>query len=491
MIIPIGLEDYKVQRFPVVTVGLMIACAVIFIATTYLGNATDGVDSRVESVLNYLEAHPYLEPSPELVGLMNQCWGEEGVEKYLADLRKSGVRQPYPERIPAEQRELDERTHEMMKTMGTQPTHQWGLVPGDPSFLTFLTHMFLHAGLIHLLGNLLFLYLAGPLIEDRWGRFIFLVFYLMSGLAAGGAHVLGCPDSMIPLVGASGAIAGAMGAFLFRFWKKRIRFFYLFIFFIRGTFLAPAWLILPLWLAGQIASAKLVEHLGLVGGGGVAHWAHIGGFIFGSMFALFMVSFGFEQKILGLSRNASTSAHLVCNSVIEEAMAVKEAGDGSRAFGLLSQAYRRDPHNVDVGLALWGVALDNGWKERAAPVMLRVIHEELCTDQTDLAIDHWIELSDQIPFLIADPGLLIRVAGLLTDCGFEDDGRNAIKLALQQPEDRLTVAMTLKIAKQLQKTDRKIAREAVEMVLLRSDILPDEKEQATTLLHALPGAKSA
>ncbi len=491
MIIPIGIEDHKVQRFPLVTVSLMIACIVTLLATTYLNDAARVVDSQIDSVLGYLEAHPYLEPSPELRDTMIQCWGEKGTTEYLTDLRAVNVVQPYPDQKLVEQRELNQRTQNMLASMDAQPATQWGLIPGDPSIMTLLTHMFLHGGLLHLIGNMLFLFLAGPLVEDRWGRLFFLGFYLLSGLVAGGAHILRYPDSMIPLVGASGAIAGAMGAFLFRFWKRRIRFFYYFGFFIRGTFLSPAWLMLPLWLAGQVASAMLIEHLGLVGGGGVAYWAHIGGFIFGSMFALAMVSLGIEQKILGLPRDARIGSHPADNTVIDRAMEANASGDGARAFGMLSQEYRRHPSNVDVGLAMWEVALDNDWQDRAAPVMLRVIHEELSQDQVHNAVDHWEELCNRIQSLNADPGLLVRVGRLLTDGGLENYGRQAFKLAFQQSEERLTAATALKIAQTLKDIDRNLAREAAEAALRHSNILPDEETQATALLRDISGTKSA
>src|SRR5207247_9669974 len=104
----------------------------------------------------------------------------------------------------------------------TDPLQRWGLVPARIRPDALITHMFLHAGWLHLLGNLFILYLAGPYIEDVWGRPLFAGFYLVSGLVAALAFVLRYPGLDQPLVGASGAIAGVMGAFLVRYGRPEI-----------------------------------------------------------------------------------------------------------------------------------------------------------------------------------------------------------------------------------------------------------------------------
>ena len=147
---------------------------------------------------------------------------------------------------------------------------------------TLITYQFLHGGFLHLFGNLFFLFLAGPFIEDVWGRPVFAAFYLTAGALSALMFALRYPELDEPLIGASGAVAGVMGAFLVRYWKTRIRFLYFFIPFRPGTFTAPAWLMLPLWFARELVFAQAwdVASPG-TGGGGVAHWAHVWGFAFG------------------------------------------------------------------------------------------------------------------------------------------------------------------------------------------------------------------
>jgi membrane associated rhomboid family serine protease len=159
---------------------------------------------------------------------------------------------------------------------------RWSEVPATivagHSWITILTAMFMHAGWMHIIGNMVFLWAFGPGIEDAMGRLRFLVFYLLSGLAASLAQIAGMPHSDVPNLGASGAIAGVMGAFLITYPRDKIRTLLLFIWWVRVTFI-PAALLIGLWfviqLFNQVGAVAAVET------GGVAYAAHIGGFIFG------------------------------------------------------------------------------------------------------------------------------------------------------------------------------------------------------------------
>src|SRR5262245_3637463 len=141
-----------------------------------------------------------------------------------------------------------------------------------------ITSMFLHGGWMHLLGNMWFLWLFGNNVEDSMGRLRFLVFYLTSGLAAAFGQVVTDPDSIIPMVGASGAISGIMGAYLILY--PRVRVYVLVPIFIFFTSIAmPAWMMLGYWFFIQLVSGMVSRN----DMGGVAFWAHIGGFMAGAL----------------------------------------------------------------------------------------------------------------------------------------------------------------------------------------------------------------
>jgi membrane associated rhomboid family serine protease len=161
----------------------------------------------------------------------------------------------------------------------------WALLPAEVSngtgMLGLVTSMFLHGGLMHLGGNMLFLWIFGDNLEDEMGPLGFLLFYLASGIAAGLTQVYADPASMIPTVGASGAIAGVLGGYLLLFPKAKVDILFIFIVFFRVIPL-PAWLMLGVWFGLQ-----LVNGLGAdISQGGIAYWAHAGGFVFGLLFAL-------------------------------------------------------------------------------------------------------------------------------------------------------------------------------------------------------------
>jgi membrane associated rhomboid family serine protease len=149
--------------------------------------------------------------------------------------------------------------------------------PG-PQYLNVVTSMFLHGGWMHLIGNMWFLWLFGNNVEDSMTRPRFIAFYLLCGLAAALAQVLAEPTSFIPMVGASGAISGVMGAYLVLYPRARV-FTLLPLGFFITTIALPAWVMLIYWMAIQIFGG-LAESVSEQGGG-VAFWAHVGGFVAG------------------------------------------------------------------------------------------------------------------------------------------------------------------------------------------------------------------
>jgi len=150
-----------------------------------------------------------------------------------------------------------------------------GHAPLEAAFLPVLTSMFLHAGIAHILGNMLFLWIFGDNVEDFYGHLTYLAFYLVCGVGAGLLHVLFNWNSMLPSLGASGAISGVMGAYLILYPRSQILTL-VFIFLIP----IPAVVILVLWFVMQFVSG--VSSLGMgVASGGVAWWAHVGGFLLG------------------------------------------------------------------------------------------------------------------------------------------------------------------------------------------------------------------
>ncbi len=147
---------------------------------------------------------------------------------------------------------------------------------GQVDWLPLLSSMFLHGGWLHLLGNMWFLWVFGNNVEDSMGRVRFAVFYLLCGFAAAATQIIADPDSLVPMVGASGAIGGVLGAYIALYPKVRVHVLvFLGIIFFRVR--VPAFLMLGLWILSQFAGGATAT----AGTGGTAYWAHIGGFIAG------------------------------------------------------------------------------------------------------------------------------------------------------------------------------------------------------------------
>jgi membrane associated rhomboid family serine protease len=165
--------------------------------------------------------------------------------------------------------------------------NRFGVIPAHFRPVTLLTSMFLHAGWAHIIGNMLFLWAFGRSLEDAMGHSKFLAFYLICGVAAGLAHVYFNPYVTLPTVGASGAIAGVMGAYLVKFPRARIHTLVFFFFFVTMADI-PAAFILLYWFVTQLFSEYGSITQTHVVNGGVAYAAHIGGFVTGMILVQFV-----------------------------------------------------------------------------------------------------------------------------------------------------------------------------------------------------------
>jgi len=183
------------------------------------------------------------------------------------------------------QASLDPRSAELFaRQFGVVPSHLSAFLAGSPKYtlpavvIPFFTSMFLHAGWMHVLGNMWFLYIFGDNVEDYLGHFKYLVFYVLCGLIAMTTQVAIYPNSTLPTVGASGAIAGVLGAYFILYPRARVlTWFFVFVFYI------PAWIMLGYWFVLQFMAGAVTLSVAQAGKdvGGVAVWAHVGGFVAG------------------------------------------------------------------------------------------------------------------------------------------------------------------------------------------------------------------
>ncbi|HKC70923.1 MAG TPA: rhomboid family intramembrane serine protease, partial [Terriglobales bacterium] len=274
MLLPIKHENMSARRLPVITLALIAINVVAFLAThSTIEEQAPQLGKARAHILLLAAAHPELKLTPEAEQLVTSfekdhpsTWkkiqdpSHDVVDPWDAKMRL----QQDPEVL---QEEMDSLAQQYVTFSAASLTQQYAFVPARPRAITYLTANFLHGGWLHLIGNMWFLWLAGFVLEDVWGRPLYTVFYLVAGAAALQFHAWTNPGSLVPTLGASGAVAALMGAFLVRFPKMKIRMAWLFAFRII-RFNAPAYTLLPLWLLLEVFYGAAFG-----GSSGVAHWA--------------------------------------------------------------------------------------------------------------------------------------------------------------------------------------------------------------------------
>jgi len=378
VIIPIGHEDATVRRVPWVTLGLVLACFAVHLMTRLGSGAERRLEESYGAAAQYAVEHPYLEIDPALVS------ADE-----LAEIGQASTVTGDPE---AEQARLDELTAAWRADLRRHPLWRGGLVPAHPRLIALFTYMFLHSGWLHLIGNMLFLYLAGPLLEDAWGARLYAGFYLAAGLFAGGVYALLERHLDAPLVGASGAVAGVLGAFLLLRGRTRIRFAVILGFV--GTFTAPAWIMLPLWFVGELLDA-LAGDVAATGGGGVAYWAHVWGFVFGLAFAIAV-----QRRRPAEARAASVATR--ADPRVAEARKLLDRGLYPRAWTLLAEAVARPNPDPEALATFWRLATHLGREDEALPAARELLRKRMRDGEWEDGVDLLQQLA---PHLAGDPEL--------------------------------------------------------------------------------------
>jgi len=357
MLIPIKHENMEARRWPVVTLALIAINVVVFLFTMSAIDTESPQLSEIKSHILILAAlHPELKVPAESQRVV------DGFKQSHPDQWKQ-VQNPYRDVINAYdakikmtedfsklQNEMDSLNTQLVSLTKTSIVEEYAFVPAQPRAISYLTANFLHGGWMHLIGNMWFLWLAGFILEDVWGRWLYSAFYLIAGVAALQFYAWTNPGSVVPTLGASGAVAALMGAFLVRFPKMKIEMAWIWWFsifrllrtgnpFRMIQFKASAYWLLPLWLVSEIVFGWL-----LGSSSGVAHWAHVGGFLFGALAALAIQHSGIEQKT---NQAIEEQIGWTADTELEQASRMMEHGQLSEALPLLTNYVAAKPNSID------------------------------------------------------------------------------------------------------------------------------------------------
>jgi len=345
MLLPIRHENMSARRWPVITLGLIALNTLIFLYTHYGEERPSPATRQVPAHILLLAAqHPELSTPPEIQHIAK--FFQERVPEFWSSLKNP--ERPNFDAWEAEMRaesdtitlqhEMDSLAEQYSALRAAVPSWHYGFIPAERTPMTYITANFLHGSWLHLIGNMWFLWLAGFVLEDNWGRILYSVFYLVAGAAAMQFFALTNPEGIMPLIGASGAVAGLMGAFLVRFPKMKIEMVW-FFFFRRYRFKASAYWLLPLWLLIEVFYGTLFG-----ADSPVAHWAHVGGFIMGGLVALLLRLTHLEHKV---NQAIEKETSWTCDPAIEHASELMESNQLDQAMAVLNGFIASHPDSVD------------------------------------------------------------------------------------------------------------------------------------------------
>lgn len=420
IIFPTGHEQTTARRWPIICTFLVASNLLIFVLLRPVEHARAlDVERPFSQAVELLVRHPYLTPPPLLAARLSP--------RERARLAEERAR---VELIPeGEQERLDELAAAAQLALTRVPSHRYGYRPADANWLGLLTHQFLHGGWLHLLGNLWFLWLAGYVLEDAWGRVAFPIFYLGAGLCGALGHHLAQPHSALPLIGASGAIAGLMGAFLVRNATTKIKFFMWLI--VRPfRFQAPAYVMLPLWFGEQL-------FWGFWQASGVAYFAHVGGFVFGAVVALVMRRTGIERRLDSAIENRG--ALFEDPRIAAFAQQIDE-GQADVAREGLEALLAREPRRIDACLELLRACSVLGDRPRERQVRLKLLELYLQQGLGEGALSLYDEWSHRDQRLSVPPSLRLRVARQYERAGRSEDALNTFYGLHALPDDAESLA---------------------------------------------------
>jgi membrane associated rhomboid family serine protease len=345
MLLPLRHENMEGRRWPVITISLIALNVLIFLGTHWSmdDQAAQEVPLR-KQILILAATYPDIQIADDQISQWvdsvrsanPRAWQQLQTQRRALQIRDdagSGSDKA------ARQDEMNSAVQQLHNLQAVSIRSYYAFYPAHPTVASYITANFLHGGFLHIIGNMWFLWLAGFILEDTWGRIIYPVFYLLAGAAALQVHAWTNPGSYVATIGASGAVAGLMGAFLSRYPTMKIEMIWIFGIFRSYRFKAAAYWLLPAWLLMEVFYGSLFG-----AGSGVAHWAHVGGFVFGAV-----VGFGIRKS--GLEHVAEQGIQekiaWVSHPLLAEANEQLEHGKLDEAAANIKKLLAEKPDSVE------------------------------------------------------------------------------------------------------------------------------------------------
>jgi len=473
------------RRLPCVTYVLVLLCILgFFYAKIEAVEVEAVVDTELDAAARTLREHPYLRLprllgkriTPEQAARMRRNYEKDRVER-------SGP--PVPRGVVARlQADLDRNVAAAEQRIERHPARRFGARATERHPFTFLTHVFFHAGVLHLVANLVVLVLIGRVLESVWGGAVHCCVVAAGVLGGMAAFFAQHPFYADPLIGTSGLVAGLVGAFAVRFANQRAQVIY-----VPSLLLAALALWLPVWLGfeGSIARGEVAD-VPRLGAWNPSMAMLMGGLFSGALAAVGVRLLGLEGRIEHAELQAALRAPTT-DPGLERAIQDRNAGDADRAYRHLVERLRRGAGNRGVVLAFWDVCCDLGRAREAVPALLGVIREALRSGADADAVEHWLQLVASELDGDVEPALLLRMAPLLRDAGEGIAARRALSNALARGNRAPDVAA--RVAREAVDLDPDLSRDAAERALGSAGLGVQEREVLEQLRASLTESASS
>jgi len=368
-----------------------------------------------------VDEHPY--PQDELMSRMAHMQQDR---EFVSGLEQGRVIGPDKQIYPFWKDKRDRFDEILSRTT----VMEYGFRPAWGNILDAVTYMFLHGGFMHLLGNMIFLWLAGCVIELAWGRIVYLVFYILGGLFAVGLFSLAYPGSTAPLVGASGAIAALMGGYAVLYGRRKIKVFYSLGFYFNYT-MVPGFVILGLWVGNEVFQIMFGSE------SQVAYVAHIGGFSGGAVMAFV------NRKLFGRASEKvfDPDPKEKVSSLLDAGLKKVEILDMSGARPIFEQVLSIEPNNRTALTGLFHIEKMGGASERfhtsARKLLFTLIKDKQVHNEVKEIYQEYIRkaVSPGLP-----SGLLFSIVSYFAATGHMEEAEKIIGMLLVKSPERPQMA---------------------------------------------------
>lgn len=498
MIFPIGHDQAKLLRLPWVTLALLSACVATFLTVRGAqGFAGGEPDVSIDAAFDVWAQHPYLALDPQLLAEAQAGRDGASVGELAAQAQAEAAKAKVdPNTRAREQGELDHLTAVALRGSDEEPGpnhpfRRYGWISAEPNALALFAHPFFHAGWLHLALTLLCVWLAGPALEDVFGRPVFAALCVVAVLASAGAHALSEPQAQAPLIGAAGLAAGLLGAFLVRFTRDDIRFGYVFFTrgrIARGTFAAPAWLAVPIWLGAQVFMHFLFGDARVDTGESLATSATALGVGASAAFAL--AALRIEDRLAAKAVASRSAAQL--DPRLRRALDAIARGSHDQGIAMATAVLRERPDDPDALLAIWNAHVAAGREAGGASAAKRLIELQARHGQLAAAARLWDELVRALPDARVENPVLLRIVPELVMQAHRDAAIGALRTVVASGR-ALSIGQAVRAAELAAELDPECALRAARTALSSGELAEEPRARLEQLARELearlgPGA---